>query len=132
MVLVEPASTRLSILDRIAGAVLLLEALLGVVVTVGYVLYAVLTDVGDLYYWGAAIVAGIMTAGIGLVVRGWLRRRRFANGAAFATQLLYGAAGVWFLGANLLIAVPLIAGAVIVAVAAMKRISSVARAQAQD
>src|SRR5690606_24305406 len=114
-------SRRLSVLDRVAGVALILEIVLGLVITVVYGAYAVLTDVGDRYYWGAAMVVGILVAGVAAVTRGWWNGSRFANGGAFAAQMLYGAAGVWLLGTMPALAVALIAAALLVAVAAMRR-----------
>lgn len=127
-----PSAPRLSLLDRIAGVALILEVLLGVVLTVGYVVYAILTDGGDLYLWGATIVMALIVAGIAAVARGWWQRKRFANGGVFATQMLYGAAGVWVLGSATVLGIALIAAALVTAVAALNRISAMARAEADE
>jgi hypothetical protein len=121
-----------SMLDRAAGVVLAFEAVLLAVITVTYGAYAALNQGGERFLWGATIVCATFTAGIVAVVWGFWTKRRFAHGGAFATQLLVGAGGVWLIGTMPWLGAALIVGAVVVAIAVMRRLASLPRPHAED
>lgn len=100
------------------------------VVTVLYGSYAVLDQGGERFLWGAAVVSALLTAGMAAVTWGFATRRRFAHGAAFAWQLLQGAAGVWLLGTLTWLGGGLIVAAIVVAVAVMRRVATMPRLDA--
>jgi hypothetical protein len=132
VVAVDETHGRAPLLDGIAGAVLALEAVLLAVITVMYGSYAALNQGGERFLWGATAVCAIFTVGVATVVWGFWTRRRFANGGAFATQLLVGAGGVWLVGTMPWLGAALIAGAVVVAIAVMKRLASLPRSEPSD
>ena len=128
----EETSKRGSVLDRAAGLVLALEAVLFAVITVLYGSYAVLGQGGERFLWGATAVCAIITAGVAFVVWGFWARRRFALGGAFALQLLAGAGGVWLIGTMPWLGAGLIVGAIVVAIAVMRRVAALPRPTESD
>jgi hypothetical protein len=132
VVAVEPTSGRRSALDAVAGSLLALESVVLAVVTVLYGSYAALDQGGQRFLWGATAVSGIFTAGVVAVTWGFWTRKRFAHGGAFAVQLLMGAAGVWLLGTIAWLGAALIAGAVVIVIAVMKRVAALPTPQGED
>jgi hypothetical protein len=129
---VESTSARVGVLDRVATALLALETVLMAAVTALYGSYAVLDQGGERFLWGATVVSALLTVGIGVVTWGFWTRRRFSHGAAFAWQLLQGAAGVWLVGTMPWLGAALIVAAIVVAVAVMRRIASMPRLSEED
>ena len=129
LVAVSKTAVPRTLIDLLARIALVLEALLMVVVTAGYGLYAVLDEGAGRFYWGAVVVSALLAAGLGAVAWGFATGRRFALGGAFAWQLLQGAAGVWLFGTMPALAVALVIAAIIVAAAVMRRLAGLPRTQ---
>ena len=114
-------------LDVVARVIVVLEAVLMAVITAAYVAYAILDEASGRFLWGAAVVCALFTAGMVAVAWGFNKGKRFALGAAFAWQLMQVSAGVWLLGSNPAVGIPLLVAAGIVAAAVMKRVARLPR-----
>jgi len=111
-------------LDGIALILLVLETVGTLVVAVGYVVYALLDD--EMTSLGAALAAVIAVMGAGLAVFTWgyARHKRFALGGVVTWQLMQVSVGVSVFPALPAVGIPLIVSAIVVAWAAMRRLSA--------
>lgn len=110
-------------LDFLARVIVALEAVLMAAITAAYASYAVLDPESGRFLWGAFVICAIFTAGMAAVAWGFSKGKRFALGSAFLWQLMQVSAGVWLLGSNPAVGIPLLVSAGIVGAAIMKRVA---------
>ena len=118
----KPRASRLS-LDVIALVLLVIETVAALAISVGYAVYALLDDEMSGLAVALAIVIGVMAVGLAIFTWGFARRKRFALGGVVTWQLMQLSVGVSVFPAVPLVAIALIVTAVLVAWAAMRRLS---------
>lgn len=121
-------AVRLRPLEVIAGTLLALETLYVAFLATAYGIYAFNEESARRFYLGVCVVGLLLALGLAIATWGWWGSKRFATSAALTWQLLQLSLGVWVLGASPLAGVALIAGAVVVGLAALKRHAALARA----
>ncbi len=111
-------------LDGVALLVLVLETVATLVIASGYVVYALLDD--EMSGLGAALagVIAVMGAGLGAFTWGYARGKRFALGGVMTWQLMQLSVGVSVFPALPGVAIALILCALVVGIAAMRRLSA--------
>jgi hypothetical protein len=111
-------------LDGAALILLVLETVGTLFVAVGYVVYALLDDEMTSLGAALAVVIAVMGAGLAVFTWGYARDKRFALGGVVTWQLMQLSVGVSVFPALPAVGIPLILSAIVVAWAAMRRLSA--------